>query len=382
MATVRILSFHWGFSVGGVARYAATIDRVGQYAPVEVRSLCVTRPGRSVDEQSLSAMNARQVTMPGWQNNAWLRAFQDEQERFKPHAVFTHGFNGHFMAHMGLALSGSGARQLKRLVSYHGQYHPPTVKKKLIAPVYNGWTARYLRRHADAAVTVAEYCKEMLVGWGVSAAKVAVIHNGLPDRPRYDLEERAAVRRHLNVPEDELLLITASRIEPEKGLGFLIDALSQLSPELPPWHLLVIGDGVLRAYLEHRVNDLGLAPRITFAGFRSDVPRCLAAADVFVLPSLSEAHSFGILEAMRASLPMVVTSVGGNTESVRPDREALVVPPADSMALAEALGRLIGDEGLRGRLGTLARRRFLEEFTEDDMVRKTAQWLVASVQER
>jgi glycosyltransferase involved in cell wall biosynthesis len=124
-------------------------------------------------------------------------------------------------------------------------------------------------------------------------------------------------------------------------------------------------------------TKLGMAERILFTGFRSDVPDCLAAFDVFVLPSFAESHSIGLLEAMRAGKPIVATGVGGNTESVRDGREAIIVPPGDATALAEALSRLLGDSSARERLRQAARQRFESEFSLERMLRRTAEWLMA-----
>jgi glycosyltransferase involved in cell wall biosynthesis len=115
--------------------------------------------------------------------------------------------------------------------------------------------------------------------------------------------------------------------------------------------------------------------QIHFAGVRDDIPDCLSAIDIFVIPSLHETHSIGLLEAMRAGKPVVATSVGGNTESVRHEREGLIVPPGDADALAEALGRYLRQPDLRVAMGKAARLRYEVEFTEDIMLERTAAWL-------
>ena len=108
-----------------------------------------------------------------------------------------------------------------------------------------------------------------------------------------------------------------------------------------------------------------------------DNEHCLAAFDVFVLPSFVESHSIALLEAMRAGKPIVATGVGGNTESVREGREAIIVPPVDSTALAEALSRLLGDSSAQERFRRAACQRFESEFRVDRMLRRTAEWLMA-----
>jgi glycosyltransferase involved in cell wall biosynthesis len=101
----------------------------------------------------------------------------------------------------------------------------------------------------------------------------------------------------------------------------------------------------------------------TFTGLRRDIPDLLAAADVYVAPMLQAGFSNAVLEAMAMACPMVVTDVGGTREAVTNDREGLVVPPADAVALRAALVRLLDDAALRERLGCAAREAVLARFT-------------------
>ncbi len=116
------------------------------------------------------------------------------------------------------------------------------------------------------------------------------------------------------------------------------------------------------------VADKGLSAVTQFVGYRSDIDACLAALDIFVLPSLAEYHSIALLEAMRAQKTIVATDVG----SVDGGVQAIVVPPADAVALATALQQLLLDAPLRMRLASNARQRFKHEFTSDLMIEQTA----------
>jgi glycosyltransferase involved in cell wall biosynthesis len=167
----------------------------------------------------------------------------------------------------------------------------------------------------------------------------------------------------------------ASRFDPIKGIAYLVDAFGRVARRNPQGKLVLIGSGPLEDTLRVQVRSLGFADRVVFTGFRTDIAACLEAMDVFVLPSLAEAHSISLLEAMRAAKAIVATNVGGNTESVRHEQEAIIVPPADPAAIAVALERLLSDATLRYDIGSRARERFLAEFTVDHMVGRTAKWL-------
>lgn len=370
-APKRVLSLFWNFSLGGVAQYAVLLERVAQHQDVALRTFCVLKKGRQVDQKSLEQLQDRVVV---WRTAIWdfrwLWRLRQEIRDWVPDAVMSHGFNAHLLA----LLARLFRRTLRVACTYHGQYHAPTAAKRLVAPLYDGFTEWFLRRHAHGVVAVAEYSKRYLIEHGIEASLIEVIHNGIADVPP-DLVARNCLRRDWQVTEKEILVGVASRLDPVKGLAHLLEAFEHLASRQPRLKLLLIGTGTMERELKARVFADGLTDRVVFAGFRSDVPLCLEAMDIFVLPSLAEYHSIGLLEAMRASRPIIATNVGGNTESVRHESEALIVPPADSGALASAVERLIGDKDLRNRLGRAARQRFLEKFTAERTVERTADWL-------
>ena len=123
-----------------------------------------------------------------------------------------------------------------------------------------------------------------------------------------------------------------------------------------------MGDGPYRPALEQQAAELGIAERVVFAGSREDVARMLAAADVFVLPSLTEALPTVVAEAMAAGLPIVATTVGGIPEMVRHGEAALLVPPADPEALAAAVLRLLANPRQAAAMGRSGRRVVAERF--------------------
>jgi glycosyltransferase involved in cell wall biosynthesis len=156
-----------------------------------------------------------------------------------------------------------------------------------------------------------------------------------------------------------------------KGLDTLIAAMALLPPEAVGVRLLIVGAGPLRDELAAQAATAGLADRVTFAGERGDVPDILAAADVFVLSSVSEGMPISILEAMASGLPTVATDVGGVRELVADGETGFVVPARDARAFAQPLARLCGDEGLRRRLGEAAQSRATAQFGGAAMAERT-----------
>lgn len=368
----RVLSLFWNFTVGGVAQYAALLEGVSTCAPIAIRSFCVLGPKHNVDQTSLDKFGDKVIVRRSvpW-DTAWIGRLRRELHDWSPDIVVSHGFNSHFLAWIAAVISDSPFRPV---CTYHGQYHAPTPARRLIGGVYNRFTDHYIRCRACSTVAVAEYGRDYLIEKGTDPARVEVIHNGIPDVEE-DHQARARLREEWGVRPEETLVGVVSRLDPFKGVTDLVDAFGRVADRYPQARLVLIGSGSIDDTLRAQVNDLGLSGRVVFTGFRTDVVDCLSAMDIFVLPSLAETHSIGLLEAMRAAKPIIVTDVGGNTESTRHELEALVVPPADAAAIAMALERFFTDEPLRSRLGLQARARFLDEFTADRMVGRTAKWL-------
>lgn len=371
--TMKILSIFWGFSLGGVAKYGATIERVRELIPVSLRSLCILPKGRFVDHATLSGLDAIELLVRSVVDPSWILRVRKIIAEEDPDCIMSHGFNGHLVSLIGCPCTGG---RIRRLTSYHGSYHATTSGRRLVEQVYNSFTHWFLRRKATAILSVARYCADFLIDQGVAAGKITVVHNGIPDyRPNEDARE--AVRREWGFKPEHILIGTASRLDPVKGLNYLLEAFARIKQDYPSARLVLMGEGTVRSALEDQAASFGLLEKVFFAGMRSDVSHCLTALDVFALPSLVEYHSFSLLEAMRAGLPITTTDVGGNSESVRDDREGLIVNAADADGLADAIRRMLDDPSLRVRLGNAARKRFISEFTDEAMLHKTAAWLKA-----
>jgi glycosyltransferase involved in cell wall biosynthesis len=130
-----------------------------------------------------------------------------------------------------------------------------------------------------------------------------------------------------------------------------------------------VGDGDERAVGSQLVKEAGLEQKVTFQSFRQDVPDVLAAADIFVLPSLWEGLPIGLLEAMAMGKAVIATRVDGTREVVQTEKNGLLVEPGDIPALAAALVRLGSDAGLRAALRENALDTVREQFNAAAMTR-------------
>src|SRR4029453_11595231 len=152
----------------------------------------------------------------------------------------------------------------------------------------------------------------------------------------------AALRAELIAGRPDYVILTPARLHPQKGHEYLLAAAAQI----PDATFVLAGDGPLRSELEVRARELGIAGRCLFLGERADVPDLLAAADLFVLPSLFEGLPVSILEAMAAGRPVVATAIGGTDEVVTTEQTGLLVPPRDPVAIAAAIRGLRAEPAL------------------------------------
>jgi glycosyltransferase involved in cell wall biosynthesis len=225
---------------------------------------------------------------------------------------------------------------------------------------------RALRRVVDRFLCVSGHVAERLRGrFGVGGPEVTVVRNAIAlDPPGVERGGRAAeLRRALDIG-DAPLVVSVARLESEKGLSTLIDAAAAV----PSAIFVVAGEGGQRQALERRVEQSRLGDRFRLLGHRADVRDLLAAADLFVLPSLNEGLPLSVLEAMAMRTPVIATAIGGTIELVRDGETGLLFPPGDAAALAGAIGRLLGDPSLAARLREKALRRVEAEHAVAAMV--------------
>jgi glycosyltransferase involved in cell wall biosynthesis len=221
---------------------------------------------------------------------------------------------------------------------------------------------RLLMAGTDRVIASAESVKEFYIRQvGADPDRVDVIYNAVDFATLGTSASRAELRARLNVPEHALVAGVIARLTDQKGHSYLFDAIAH-ETELARLHLIVVGDGPLRAALERQVVERGLSSRVTWLGSRRDLGDLLSVMDIFVLPSLWEGLPLSLVLAMGAGLPVVSTSVAGIPEVVRDGTTGLLVPPADSAALAGALKRLVRSADERRALGMAARDYVLPRF--------------------
>jgi len=245
---------------------------------------------------------------------------------------------------------------------------PAAARPGIVATEHNRWEThrlptRMLNRLtsrwdlADIAVT-----DEVRASMRGPAAKRAVtVRHGIDiAATAASLAERAAVRAELGLTDDAIVVGTAANFRPQKDYPNLLRAFRLLADRNVAVNLVAVGQGPQEAEIRAMCTDLGLDEKVILTGFRPDAVRVMAACDVFTLASQWEGLPVAIMEALALGLPVVATNVGGVGEELHDDVDALLVPPRDAKALADAIERVVTDESLRRRLADASRRRAAE----------------------
>jgi glycosyltransferase involved in cell wall biosynthesis len=221
------------------------------------------------------------------------------------------------------------------------------------------WFARSFRRVIANSKSVMQVCQDL----GFSEEQIVVIENG-HDTARFETPiDRAHVRHSLGVRANDTLLLFVGRLIESKRVCDAVDALKLLQPTLPHARLVIVGEGQERAALAAQAARHGIEDRVTFAGYRSDVPNVLRSADLFVFPSESEGLPNSIIEACLARLPIAACDVAGVTDVVQDGRHALLVPPRNPAQLAAAIGRLVDHAEDARRLSAAAHDMAISRFS-------------------
>ena len=237
--------------------------------------------------------------------------------------------------------------------------------KRRVVRALDRWTA-----HAggDRLIAVSQYVKESANRHlGISLDSIEVVYNPI-DTDVLSAEattNRSELLKACGLPADSLILLNVARVSPQKGLVYALRALPAILKQYPSAQLVSVGATTDQGWvdqLKREATSLGVADRFHVIGRRRDVTDFLRACDVFIFPSLYEGLGIALIEAMAAGCACVASSAGPIPEVVSDGEDGILVPPADSDAIAATVCRLLEDESERLRLGTAASKTAFSRF--------------------
>ena len=255
--------------------------------------------------------------------------------------------------HMPNPVGELGALLTRRRRGLITTYHADIVRQEHFLAAYEPLVRRCLQESDEVLVATQRLASESsIIARSGVRPKVVPYATDAGTWVNPDATEVAALKE-----EHGPYVLATGRLVYYKGFDRLIDIASEIG-----WPIVIVGDGQERSELEARIRRTDVSDRVKLAGGVSDerLAAHLAAADLFVLPSVNRAEAFGIalLEAQAAGLPVIVTDTGaGTVEAFAPGETGILVPPDDRPALATAINRLIKDPAERRQMGLAGRER-------------------------
>ncbi|NLW06832.1 MAG: glycosyltransferase family 4 protein [Clostridia bacterium] len=248
--------------------------------------------------------------------------------------------------------------QIPLVSTYHTLYeeyaHYSPLAPSLVRKAVRYYTVSFSNR-CQLVITPTDSIVNYLRKNGVTAP-ITAIPTGI-ELDRFNNADPTWLRKRLNLPPGEIVLIHVGRLGKEKNITFVLQAFARVHQLVANTRLLLVGGGPLRASLESQAESLGIKDAVTFAGSFSfaEMPAVYAGADLFVFASVTETQGLVVAEAKAAGLPVVVVKAYGVQEMVN-DGEDGFLTPLDQNLFTEAILRLVNDASLRQQMGRKAYR--------------------------
>ncbi len=366
---MKVLNFIWGYGPGGVDKCFLSYAKCDlMVVGLRVISVCVFIEKKGVDIDELKRLGVKIFRAKTKYDLSWVHEFNMFVDAQNFDLAFLHASQNTavflFARMMGLH------RWIPIVRSRHGEFSEYKLRRTMKSRFLSFSERFFLRIVARRIVAVSQAIKEDMIEHGIPSNKITVIYNGVSDNQGIGKIPSPM----LKIPKNTVKFVAVARLVQLKGIDSLMAGFAKSADANPEIHLIIVGDGPERESLQSFANELRLDSRITFVGNQTNVVDWLSNSDVYCLTSYSEAFPIGLLEAMRAGLPCIVSHAGGIPEAVTDD-EALFVKAGDVECIASAIKKMASDAEFRARLGASARKRFLSNFTEDKMIREIADWL-------
>ena len=236
---------------------------------------------------------------------------------------------------------------------------------------YHSFLDRITISFVDLVISNSEAGRQLLIERDkIPAEKIIVIPNGIDlKRVRVKINEKAK-KQELGLNPNHLIVGTLSRLEHEKGIDILLEAVKLVLAEKPEIHFLIAGGGKLKQPLMKMATALGVEKSVSILGERTDALELLKIFDIFVLSSRWEGMPMALLEAMAMGKPIVTPRVGEIEQMITDGVNGLLVPPAQPQKLAEGILKLLNNRLLADKLGNRAKKVAEEQFSFEAVARQ------------
>ncbi len=346
---IPVAIFVSSFESGGTERQMTELIRRLDARRFEVHAVCCQRSGACLSAVEERAGSATEFATTGFHRpQTWrqMKAFARWCVAHRIAVLHACDFYANAFALPAAALAGVPVR-----IGSRRELNPDKSVAKIALQRLSYAAAHVVVANSAAAA-------RRLRNEGIGPSRIRMIPNGIA------LERFSVPQRSGRISR----IITVANLRREKAHEVLIEAAAELLPRWRGLEFLIVGDGPRKQELLNLARARGVGASFQFLGHRDDIPALLASADLFVLPSRSEASPNGVLEAMAAGLPVVASATGGLLEMVDHGRTGLLVPPDDPGRLAAALDSLLKNAALAAGMGRAARTTVAARYSFERMV--------------
>lgn len=287
---------------------------------------------------------------------------------FQPDVVHTHSAKGGL-----LGRDVASALRVPAIVhTVHGApFHP---YQSPLAREFFRRCERWAAKRCHRLISVANAMTDLMVESGVAPPeKFTTIYSGMIVEPFINAHEhREEIRSKYGLHDDHVVVGKIARLFHLKGHDDLITAAAHVARQHPNVRFLLVGDGILKEELQAKIESLGLSDHFVFTGLVSpaEVPPLIGAMDALVHTSYREGLARALPQALIAGRPVISYDVDGAREVTVTGETGILVPPKDTVALADAVSTLAGDAQMRSQLGREGQRRFTDQFRHQTMTRR------------
>ncbi len=367
MSHKRIMEVIYAFEIGGSERLAAAIaEKISQYG--ESVSVCAINGDAGPIRTQLEKNNISCYGIGGGDISALAVRYRLYKlfKQVKPDVLHMHHITQLIHCYWPAKL----ANVPRLVVTEHANYSLRTVKKL-------NRRAKFYTKRADALTVVHSGLKDYFEQeMEVPAEMITTITNGVDTRIYTPGDASSEFKASIGIPDDVAVLACIGRLVEAKDHQNLLNAARfMVEKGHTDFRLLIVGDGPYRQQLERHATEQGLNGNVLFLGARSDIVDILHNTDICVLSSKREGFPMVLLEAMGCGVPCVSTQVGGVFQLIN-DSNGRIVPPEESIALAEALISLYKDREAILKLGAAARETIVSGYEIEDVLNSYKQILV------
>jgi glycosyltransferase involved in cell wall biosynthesis len=223
-------------------------------------------------------------------------------------------------------------------------------------------------------ITISNYNRKYLAEeFALNPQEFQCIYNGIKQTSpiiKNRKRSRYQIGQELGLTTNSKLLLTVARLHPQKGHDYLIPIIPTIINKFPEVQFVWVGDGDRQKYLTELLKEYRVAEKVTFLGYRADIPNLLAAADLFVFPSYQEGLPFAVLEAMVHGLPIVASDTGGIPEMIVNEQHGLLFKTGDRQNLLDKLDWALTNPTMMTQMANAASQR-VRQFSVTQMQRDT-----------